>query len=331
MIAPRISVVMSVYNAERHLRRAVESILRQTFDEFEFIIVNDGSTDQSRDILAEFEASDPRVHVFDQQNTGLTIALRAGCKVATGEFIVRQDADDWSDPTRLEKLTKLLDSSPEAVMVSSWATYIDDDGELVEIVKRCADPQEATRNLLYDKSGPPAHGTVMFRRSAYEQVGGYRECFYFGQDADLWLRLGMIGTIAYVQEPLYEWRVSVKGISAANSDLQMQFGNLGQQCHAARLHGESEQVFIAQAAQLRIALLAQKAMPSDTRRQQAAAHYRIGTSLSRRGNPRACRHFWSAICLRPFHLRSWCRLGAAVILLRQKPSPKSLGTELQHD
>ena len=324
MIAPRLSVVMSVYNAECHLRRAVESILRQTFGDFEFIIVNDGSTDRSRDILAEFETRDPRVNVFDQHNTGLTIALRAGCRAANGEFIARQDADDWSDPTRLEKLAKLLDACPDAVMVSSWASYIDDEGELVEIVTRCADPHEATLKLLYERSGPPAHGTMMFRRHAYEQVGGYRECFYFGQDADLWLRLGMVGKIAYVQESLYEWRVSVKGISAANSDLQSQFGNLGQQCHVARLRGESEQAFVAQAAQLRIALLAQKPTRSDTRRQQAAAHYRIGTSLSRRCSSKARQHFLSAVRLNPFHWRSWCRLFAEYALPRVWSSRNAL-------
>jgi len=314
--APRVSVVMSVYNGQRHLRSAIDCILQQTFRDFEFIIINDGSTDATAEILQEFKSCDPRVRIIDQPNAGLTVALCVGCRSATGEFIARQDADDWSDPTRLEKLVKLIDSRPDAVMVSSWATYIDDDGEIVEIVGRCADSDDATRKLLYERYGPPAHGTVMFRRRDYERIGGYRTCFYFGQDSDLWLRLAQVGQIGYVQESLYQWRMSVNGISGANSELQLQFGNLGQQCHAARLRGESEEAFVVNAEQLRQTLLSQRSARSTTRRQQAAAHYRIGTSLSRRGNPRAISHFWSAIRLNPFHWRSWCRL-VAMLLLRK--------------
>lgn len=327
MITPRVSVVMSVYNAECHLQRAIDSIQQQSFGDFEFIIVNDGSTDQSREILAEVECRDTRVRVLDQHNTGLTIALRAGCQAATGEFIARQDADDWSGPTRLEKLVQLLDASPDVVMASSWASYIDDDGELVEIVERSADPHEATRKLLYDKSGPPAHGTMMFRRDAYAQVGGYRECFYFGQDADLWLRLGMIGKIAYVQEALYDWRISVNGISSANSILQAHFGDLGQQCHAARLRGESDEKIVAQVHELRQTLLARRSNASLTRRQQAATHYRIGTTLTRRRNSKARHHFLSAIRLNPFHWRSWCRLCMDFVLPGTHFSQNPLGPQ----
>jgi glycosyltransferase involved in cell wall biosynthesis len=316
MTAPRVSVVMSVYNGQRHLRGAIDSILQQTYRDFEFIIVNDGSSDATAEILQEFESRDSRVRIIDQPNAGLTVALRSGCGAATGEFIARQDADDWSDPLRLEKLVKLIDVQTGAVMVSSWATYVDDDGEFVELVERCADPDDATRKLLYERSGPPAHGTVMIRRHAYEQVGGYRTCFYFGQDSDLWLRLGMVGKIAFVQESLYQWRMSVNGISGANSDTQLQFGELGQLCHSARLRGESDEALVTEAEQLRQAFLSQRSNRSTMRRQQAAAHYRIGTGLSRRGNRRARWHFWSAVRLDPFHWRSWCRLGAALLLLR---------------
>lgn len=304
---------MSVFNGQRHLRDAIDSILQQTFKDFEFIIVNDGSNDATIDILHDFGTRDPRMRIIEQPNAGLTVALEVGCSAATGEFIARQDADDWSDPARIEKLVKLIDHQTDVVMVSSWATYMDDHGEIVELVERCADPVIATSKLLYEKYGPPAHGTVMFRRCAYHQVGGYRTSFYFGQDSDLWLRLALVGSIAYVQESLYRWRISVNGISSKNSDLQLQFGNLGQDCHAARLRGESDEPFVAKAEQLRQAMLLQTSPLSTTRRQQAAAHYRIGTSLSRRGSPHAFHHFWSAIRLNPFHWRSWCRLGATFL------------------
>lgn len=309
MRAPRISVVMSVYNGERHLRASIESILQQSFADFEFVIINDGSTDGSRGILEEYRARDSRVRIIDQSNAGLTAALKTGCDVAVGEFIARHDADDWSAPSRLECLVNLMDSWPAVVMASSWAIYVDDEGEVVDRVERPIEPREATRRLLHERCGPPAHGTMMIRRSAYHQAGGYRTCFYYGQDADLWLRLGLLGLIAYVPQELYHWRLSPEGISGNQTGWQSQFGELGQLSHAARLRGESDDPFVRQAEAVREELLAKRGGKSTARHQYAAAHYRIGTSLSRRGNPTARRHFWSAIRLDPLHWKSWCRLG----------------------
>ncbi|HEY3964464.1 MAG TPA: glycosyltransferase family A protein [Planctomycetaceae bacterium] len=313
MTSPRISVVMTVYNGERHLPSAVESILRQSFSDFEFIIVNDGSTDGSRAILDDFAARDRRMKVIDQPNAGLTKALQRGCCAATGEFIARQDADDWSHPQRLERVVQLLDSCSAASMAGSWALHIDDDGEIVDRVQPPADPQEATRRLLHDCCGPPAHGTMLVRRSAYEQVGGYRTCFYYAQDSDLWLRLAQIGLVAYVPEELYHARLSPASISGSRSDWQLQFGELGRLAHAARMRGESDEPLVNRALRLRQELLERQAAISDINCQQSGAHYRIGTCLSRRDSPRARYHFWAAIRLNPLHWRSWCRLGFELI------------------
>jgi glycosyltransferase involved in cell wall biosynthesis len=313
----RISVVTSVYNGERHLHASVSSILGQSFRDFEFIIVNDGSTDDSREILAAFEASDSRIRVLDQSNSGLTSALRHGCAAAGGELIARQDADDWSAPTRLQSLVELLDARPNLVMASSATAYIDDEGEVIEKIARPTDPDQATHELLYEKCGPPAHGSVMFRRSAYDQVGGYRACFYYGQDSDLWLRLGRLGGITYSPEELYHARLSPCGISGAQGHWQSQFGDLGQQAHSARLRGESEEPFVAKAEKLRRELLSTNSKELTIRRQQAGAHYRIGTSLSRRGSARAAQHFRSAIRLYPLHWQSWCRLCGELFLPRK--------------
>ena len=313
MRGSRISVVMAVYNGERHLPSAVESILRQSFCDFEFIIVNDGSTDGSRAILEDFAAHDRRIKIIDQPNTGLTQALHSGCCAAIGEFIARQDADDWSHPQRLERLVQLLDACPTAVMAGSWALHIDDDGEIVDRIQPPADAQEATRRLLHERCGPPAHGAMAVRRSAYEQVGGYRVCFYYAQDSDLWLRLAQIGLVAYVPEELYHARLSPASISGSRSNWQLQFGELGRLAHAARMRGESDEPFVNRALRLRQELLEQQATTSDVNCQQSGAHYRIGTCLSRRGNPRARSHFWEAIRLNPLHWRSWCRLGFELI------------------
>ncbi len=308
MRSQRVSVVMSVYNGERYLRQAVESILRQSLADFEFIIVNDGSIDATADILTEFTDRDSRVRVIEQANTGLTIALRNGCAQAVGEFIARQDADDWSAPRRLETLMKLLDRCPAAVMASSWGADVDDSGQFADLIQRPSDPEQATHQLLHERCGPPAHGSVMFRRGAFESVGGYRECFYYAQDWDLWLRLAQLGYIAYAPEELYHRRLLPQGISGSQTHWQLQFGELGQLCNAARLRGESDYPFVEKAEELRRKLLSTKSAKFETQRQQAATHYRIGTCLSRRGNAHARQHFWRAVRLDPLHWRSWCRL-----------------------
>ena len=321
MTVPRVSVVMSVYNGQRYLRRAVESILAQEFRDFEFIIINDGSQDGSREILAEYAGRDPRIRLIDQENRGLTKALIRGCAEARGEYIARQDADDWSHPRRLASCVALLDEWPNCVMASSWAEYVDAVGDLVDTVERPADSREATRALLRERTGPPAHGTVVFRRAAYEGVGGYRACFYFGQDGELWLRLAAIGEVGYVQSYLYTHRLSAETISGAQSKAQFEFAELGHRCREARLRGESEEPLLEQAELLRSRVLEGRAKGSDRsilRRGCSAANYRIGTCLSRRGNPRAKEYFWTAIRLNPLHWRSWCRLGAELLRLARR-------------
>ena len=226
---PDVSVVMSVYNGAKYLLQAVESILNQEGVEFEFIIVNDGSKDGSGDILADYASRDKRLQIIEQENQGLTAALIKGCSLARGKYIARQDADDISMPGRLKRLVDLIESGQKIVFVSSWVQYLGPENELVYEVVRPEEPEIATRILMHEKKGPPAHGSVMFRTDAYRAAGGYRNEFYYGQDSDLWLRLGQLGCIAsYVQQFLYKYRYSPDAISVSMRDLQKQFGVIGQ-------------------------------------------------------------------------------------------------------
>jgi glycosyltransferase involved in cell wall biosynthesis len=128
---PKVSVVMSVYNGEKYLCEAIDSILNQTFENFEFLIVNDGSTDRTLEILQSYR--DPRIKVINnERNIGLTASLNKGLKIAKGEYVARMDADDVSFPHRLEQQKAFLDRNPRVAMVGSWAEVIDESGKTQE-------------------------------------------------------------------------------------------------------------------------------------------------------------------------------------------------------
>lgn len=316
-----VSVVMSVYNGARYIRDAMDSILQQDGVSLEFIIVNDGSIDESGRILEEYAARDSRVIVIEQPNSGLTASLIQGCRLARGEFIARQDADDLSLPGRLAKQRDVLRANEEIVFVSSWAQGVGPEGEWLEVVHRSDDPAKATHELLYAKTGPPAHGSVMMRRDAYEAVGGYRADFYFAQDSDLWLRLGRTNSIKYLPEILYAWRVSPTGISTSRQAQQLRFGDLGQLCHAAILRGLSEAPYLEQAAELARIIRSEKHQTQRIDdRTKAWGLYRIGTTLARQGDSRARDYFWQTIHTQPWHVRAWIRLFLSFLLNRSHAS-----------
>ncbi|EAU54513.1 glycosyltransferase family 2 protein [Mariprofundus ferrooxydans] len=300
---PEISVVMGVYNGEKELAESVESILTQRDADFEFIIVNDGSTDRSAEMLDEFAARDNRVRVIHQQNTGLTRALVRGCGEARGEFIARQDSDDISLPERLSLQAALLRDNADIAFVSSWADWIGPKGELLFVQKVEDDAETATKNLLSDKQGPAAHGSVMFRKKSYDACGGYRPPFYFAQDVDLWLRLGYVGQLSYVQQSLYQYRVSFSSISGTRGGLQSEYDRLAHACHQVRLAGEDEAELLAEATALR-----STKRPASASTETGNPAYFIGRCLLARGDKRASGYLWMAIRNNPWHGRAWTSL-----------------------
>lgn len=317
---PEVSVVMSVYNAAEYLEHAISSILTQSGVSLEVIAINDGSIDGSSEILHRVALTDGRVRIIEQANAGLTMSLIRGCQLAQGEFIARQDADDISMPDRLRKQRDFLKADESLVFVSSMAQGIGPAGEPLEVVTRPEDADEATRQLLFEKTGPPAHGSVMMRRTAYESVGGYREEFYFAQDSDLWLRLGRLGRLKYLPEILYAWRVSPTGISTSRQAQQLRFGDLGQLCHAAVLRGESENQYLEQAAELANIIRSEKHQTQHLdARTKAWGLYRIGTTLARQGDFRAREYFWQTIQSQPWHVRAWIRLFQSYLTKAERP------------
>lgn len=201
---PRLSVLMSVYNGARHVPAAARSILEQTFDDFEFVIVDDGSTDETAAILADLE--DRRVRLLaNTTNLGLPASLNRGLEVCQGEYIARMDADDLSEPERLVEQVTFLDAHPGVAAVGSAAILIDQDDEVVRTLDLPCEP-EAVRRHLVERGNALVHGSVTLRAEVLRVVGGYREPFRLAQDYDLWLRLCERSDLANLAEPLYRLR-----------------------------------------------------------------------------------------------------------------------------
>lgn len=208
---PKVSVVMSVFSGERYLKDAVESILSQTFHDFEFIIINDGSTDSTPQILQGYAQADKRIRIVNQANMGLTKSLNRGISLARGKWIARQDADDISMSSRLEKQLEFLASHPEVGVLGTAVKVISSKGKIIRIVRSELEDGDIQFYLLRDN--PLAHGSVMFSMDIFERIGGYDEAIRYGQDYDLWWRMSRYTRLANLPEPLYYLRKHDSSVS----------------------------------------------------------------------------------------------------------------------
>lgn len=211
-----VSVLLPVYNASRYLGGAVESILRQTHREFEFLILDDGSRDDSLAQLRRFEQRDSRVHVISRPNTGIVGALNELVALAKGEWLFRMDADDVARPERFERQLAYLGANPDCVALGSRALFMDPDGSpLVEFIE-WFDHADIERTLMRPAIGI-LHPTVAMSRRAVLAVGGYRADYPHVEDLDLFLRLGEVGRLANLPEVLLDYRNHFTNVSHSNT------------------------------------------------------------------------------------------------------------------
>lgn len=212
---PRVSVVMSVFNCEKYLRSAVDSILSQTFTNFEFIVIDDGSSDSGPEVMSAYQ--DPRIRFSrNEQNIGLTRTLNKGLKQARGEFIARMDCDDVSHPDRLAKQVAFMDANADIGASGTWALDIDEAGQVID--KRETPIGEKLDNFYWQRT-PIIHPTAMFR---FTQSSGpwYDATTPVAQDFDLWLRIRTEQKLGNLPEYLLHYRVHDKSITAANTERQ---------------------------------------------------------------------------------------------------------------
>ena len=200
--SPRVSVLMTCYNTSQYLPEAVNSVLKQTYRDFEFIIVNDGSTDNSAEYLDQLD--DPRVTVIHQKNQGLGTPINKHLQACRGEFIARLDSDDYSYPQRLEKQVALMESSSDLIAIGSYMQFFNQNGEL----KSNTFPvqhKDILGGLLNGWHTMP-HATMMIRRSLFDKIEGYAWCGV-GEDWGLQLDAAKYGKLGMVPEPLYKMRL----------------------------------------------------------------------------------------------------------------------------
>jgi GT2 family glycosyltransferase len=224
---PQVSVILPVYNSEAYLAAAVESILNQSFEDFELIAVEGGSSDRSPEILSGFAGRDARVRVVRQSARGLVGALNHGISLARGEFLARMDADDVSRPERFERQLRFLHDNPTIAVVGSAITLIDDRGRQIREIDYPLGPYEVARSL--ETGSALAHPAVMMRREAVQRMGGYREVLDHAEDYDLWLRMSEQHGLANLPDRLllYRHHASKRGcVFAFEQELHTQAARL---------------------------------------------------------------------------------------------------------
>lgn len=202
---PRVSVILPVFNAERFVAEAVDSILGQTLDDFELIVIDDGSSDGTPAILADRASRDGRIRLVTRPNRGLTHTLNEGVSLARADYVAIMNADDVAVPTRLAKQAHFLDAHP-AVAVVGTATRTFADRGTKRVVTVLPVDSASLRSLL-ENTSPFAHPTVMFRRQAVSDAGLYRPSLEPAEDYDLWLRLAERFEVANIAEPLLDYRL----------------------------------------------------------------------------------------------------------------------------
>ncbi len=241
MPTPRITVLLPVYNAGAFVDDAVQSILAQTFTDFELLCIDDGSTDGSVARLDQLAVGDSRIRVIHQPNAGLVQTLNRGIAEARGELIARMDADDIALPDRLAKQVAFLDQHPAVAVVGGAAAFFNAKGLTGQVLAHPAEPEAIRVALAVDSA--IVHPAAVIRRSALAAVGGYRQPFTDAEDYDLWLRLAEKFDLANLPDIVLHYRFHEQQVSVRKVAQQV-LSRLGARASAkarqAGLHDPAE-------------------------------------------------------------------------------------------
>ncbi len=216
---PEISILMSVYNGDVFLRAALESILAQTFSDFECIVIDDASTDTTSDILKEFVALDSRIHVFrNEHNHGLTASLNVGLTHCRGHYVARMDADDIALAGRLMTQYWFMEEHPDVVASGSCVDVIDTSGQRLGEKNLALTYEDIKSKMMFNNQF--IHSTLFFRTDVLKSCGGYDETFKKSQDYELMLRLCSRFPVVNLREKLVQFRLHGDSLSWTSRDQQ---------------------------------------------------------------------------------------------------------------
>lgn len=242
---PQLSVLMPVRDGARWIEESIASVQRQTFGDLELIVVDDGSSDETRRIVADLAAHDPRIVLVAQPPRGLVLALNNGLEAARAPFLARLDADDIAEPTRMAEQIDAMQLNRRLSLLGSWAIEIDENGVTIGARRPAADAAPLMRQ--HNSANPMIHSTVMLRTEMVRAVGGYRQGFFAAEDFDLWLRLSEVGEVANLQRELVRYRVHHGSVSARRALEQLLSTRLAQR--SAELRRAKQPDPLASAAQ----------------------------------------------------------------------------------
>jgi glycosyltransferase involved in cell wall biosynthesis len=241
MNLPLITVLMPVFNGEKYLRQAIDSILNQSYSSFEFIIVNDGSTDNTEAIIRSY--SDHRIKLINRSNGGVSAALNTGLQYASGKYIARMDSDDIAMPERLSVQLDFMINHVEYVLVGSDAEYIDEDGIFIfQYHNSGYTHEEIKRVLSYDCAF--LHSSVMFLKSAVLELGGYSLDAYLFEDYFLWIKLINKGKFACIKQNLIAYRLNPSSITIDYRDYSKEYLRIKRQAIISGSISELEAVLL---------------------------------------------------------------------------------------
>lgn len=218
-VAPIVTVLLPVYNGAAYLEEAIKSIQKQSYKNWELLIINDGSKDQTITICHKFTQKDPRIKLIDnKKHLGLIKSLNLGLKLAKGEYVARQDADDFSLPNRIMRQVDFLKKNKEYGLICSTFMVKTEDGKIIKITALPTDDYEIKLSMLF--FNPITHGAVMLRKNVLEKnnlqyEGENLHC----EDYGLWVKMIPHTKFKIIAEPLYQWTVAKDGITAKNLDV----------------------------------------------------------------------------------------------------------------
>ena len=220
-MSPSITVLMPVYNAEQYIKEAVDSVLNQTFSDFEFIIINDGSTDGTLAILEGYAEKDDRIRLISRENKGLVETLNQGLRLAKAPLIARMDADDISLPDRFKMQYSFMQNYPNTVVLGGRCIAIDSDGDPLTTWNKLTSSDGIQDQHLNSLLGSAiAHPAMMYRKDNVLSVGGYRKDAYPAEDLDMLLRIAEEGALNNIDEVVLKYRVHMMSICATDKQRQ---------------------------------------------------------------------------------------------------------------